>query len=458
MPIITAHDPDAGDIVTLRIDSVEAYGNNSAANLAGATFSTPLPITASGTAVTTMQWIPQREHLGFIAFHFSATDQHGNTSSEVLIYFVDIPLIIAPVPPLQLAANEAFEIVIPVEDADWHQLGWAELLDGYPAWLQLELVALHETGAENAIRLYGKPGPADAGSHKASIYVRALFGKEAVIELQLNVASCQNQTWYRDKDGDGFGTNRATLTSCSAPQGYVNNSKDCNDEDAAIHPDAVEATGDGLDNNCNGQIDEVNSCLAQSALSVTATCSDNSALRRWKIYNPNNCAVAIEWQLHKTQQKGSLIAPPGESYFTTASLPKGPELVNISWKNSKGKSKSKKAAASSAKCKGKKEAKRNIEPSLAISNKPAGMLAYPMPFHDRLNLHHDNFTSTARIKLLLYSINGQQFDLSNAISTRAEGSLVLAIDGHNIPAGIYILKVWADDRDPVFIKVIKDAE
>jgi hypothetical protein len=42
-----------------------------------------------------------------------------------------------------------------------------------------------------------------------------------------------------DADGDGY-------TSCGG---------DCNDQNAAIHPDAVEFC-DGVDNNCNGQIDE----------------------------------------------------------------------------------------------------------------------------------------------------------------------------------------------------------
>ncbi len=62
-------------------------------------------------------------------------------------------------------------------------------------------------------------------------------------------------TFYRDADGDGYGNAAITTQACSAPSGYVNNNTDCNDANAAINPGATEVC-DGLDNNCNGTIDE----------------------------------------------------------------------------------------------------------------------------------------------------------------------------------------------------------
>ena len=43
-----------------------------------------------------------------------------------------------------------------------------------------------------------------------------------------------------DSDGDGY-------TACGG---------DCNDNDGSVNPSAVEVCGDGIDNNCNGTVDE----------------------------------------------------------------------------------------------------------------------------------------------------------------------------------------------------------
>ncbi|WP_440068479.1 DUF6443 domain-containing protein [Tenacibaculum discolor] len=113
------------------------------------------------------------------------------------------------------------------------------------------------------------------------------------------------QSWWKDEDGDGYGNPIEVIASCEQPDGYVNNSNDCNDSDARlpkywyldsdedgygtgvgilgcskptltspdgplvysnkdgdcnnnnpeINPLAIEIF-DGVDNNCDGQIDE----------------------------------------------------------------------------------------------------------------------------------------------------------------------------------------------------------
>jgi uncharacterized repeat protein (TIGR03803 family) len=64
--------------------------------------------------------------------------------------------------------------------------------------------------------------------------------------------------YYQDADKDGYGDAINTITECSStpPAGYVTNSTDCNDHNAALHPGAVEMCGNGVDDNCDGQVDE----------------------------------------------------------------------------------------------------------------------------------------------------------------------------------------------------------
>ncbi|MEC7983881.1 MAG: putative metal-binding motif-containing protein, partial [Myxococcota bacterium] len=62
-------------------------------------------------------------------------------------------------------------------------------------------------------------------------------------------------SFYVDADGDGFGSENTVLEACEVIEGFVENSDDCDDTRAEIHPDADEIC-DGLDNNCNGDTDE----------------------------------------------------------------------------------------------------------------------------------------------------------------------------------------------------------
>ncbi len=69
---------------------------------------------------------------------------------------------------------------------------------------------------------------------------------------------------YRDADGDGYPSaapaDSITVSGGSCPTGYIpartDGKWDCNDANAAVHPGAPEVCGDGLDNDCDGKIDD----------------------------------------------------------------------------------------------------------------------------------------------------------------------------------------------------------
>ncbi len=62
-------------------------------------------------------------------------------------------------------------------------------------------------------------------------------------------------TWYADTDDDGFGDLGNTLDSCAQPSGYLLDSTDCDDTESSVFPGGIEVC-DGLDNDCNGLVDD----------------------------------------------------------------------------------------------------------------------------------------------------------------------------------------------------------
>ncbi len=63
------------------------------------------------------------------------------------------------------------------------------------------------------------------------------------------------ETWYADEDGDGYGDPDASTEHCDPGSGWVQESSDCDDSDASIHPSAMEYC-DGVDNDCDGLVDD----------------------------------------------------------------------------------------------------------------------------------------------------------------------------------------------------------
>ena len=65
--------------------------------------------------------------------------------------------------------------------------------------------------------------------------------------------------FYADADNDGYGAGSSVsvcaVSSTTAPTGYSANNTDCDDTKAAVHPGATE-TANGIDDNCNGTVDE----------------------------------------------------------------------------------------------------------------------------------------------------------------------------------------------------------
>lgn len=93
-----------------------------------------------------------------------------------------------------------------------------------------------------------------------------------------------------DADGDGF----TAIESCTGSM------DDCNDLDASIHPGAVEICGDGIDNNCNGQVDE----------DCTETFTDDRDNQEYEIVEIGNQI----WMAENLKYLPAVVGPDTKSY------------------------------------------------------------------------------------------------------------------------------------------------
>ena len=84
-------------------------------------------------------------------------------------------------------------------------------------------------------------------------------GFPASLDCNDNDATINTEiTYYVDVDGDGFGSTPEDICSSTVPAGYAIVGGDCDDtieSGALINPDATEIC-DGIDNNCDGNLDE----------------------------------------------------------------------------------------------------------------------------------------------------------------------------------------------------------
>jgi len=98
-------------------------------------------------------------------------------------------------------------------------------------------------------------------------------------------------TFYIDNDGDGYGSDAATVIACEAPTGYVANNDDCDDSNAAISPGLSEVCTNTIDDNCSGVVNE-GCCSVLPEATAMITNAQCSALNNGAIQMTVNTGVA----------------------------------------------------------------------------------------------------------------------------------------------------------------------
>ena len=74
-----------------------------------------------------------------------------------------------------------------------------------------------------------------------------------------------------------------------------------------------------------------NEIIPANYLNLTSMCSnDPSVSRRWRVRNTTTTPIEFTWNVYGTNQSGSGLAAPGDSYFETVALA-GPNTTKIFW-------------------------------------------------------------------------------------------------------------------------------
>ena len=144
---------------------------------------------------------------------------------------------------------------------------------------------------------------------------------------------CQCEfTVYVDADGDSFGGNVLTITVCAItpPTGYSDNNLDCDDDNAAINPNGEEGTvPDGLDNDCNGLVDDF---VAVSEVYLNVKTYPNPVYELLTIVLENTLGEA---DVEISNMEGKILIAKrldftvGKAWLSFAGLPQGVYLLRI---------------------------------------------------------------------------------------------------------------------------------
>ncbi len=182
-------------------------------------------------------------------------------------------------------------------------------------------------------------------------------------------------------------------------------------------------------------------------LNLTSVCSDNPTVnRRWRVTNPNNVDVTVEWNVFGTTQKGKFIAPPGQSFFTTNTV-RGANTTIILWKDDKFIPRLSVKASSGARCVGggtEAATDQFIDEGIETES-PFLVNAWPNPSTDKFNIMIAS-PLDEMVDLEIYSTKGDRI-----ISQQAMSNTIVEIDATAYPKGMYVLRA----KQLIYAKTVK---
>ncbi|QEC69558.1 sulfatase-like hydrolase/transferase [Panacibacter ginsenosidivorans] len=230
------------------------------------------------------------------------------------------------------------------------------------------------------------------------------------------------RTFYRDSDRDNYGTRLDTVIAYFAPAGYITTPGDCNDNNAKINPGAAEKSCNGIDDNCNGSVDENNPVPTVTASGSLDICTTGS------VTLTTNAGKNLTYQWRKNSVN---IAGATAISYTATSAGNYTVIVTNTKKNCSGTSATTKVTNSCV------TGLNSAIASSVITTSPVKLSVYPNPSKGSIAVTCSSSTNTVQLKV--FDITGRAVYMKQEQNGKAVNTLNLNLS--NLRSGMYYLEV-----------------
>ncbi|HUM46285.1 MAG TPA: MopE-related protein [Chitinophagales bacterium] len=250
--------------------------------------------------------------------------------------------------------------------------------------------------------------------------------------------------FYIDGDQDGYGTGTGVTICTDASEGYALTNGDCDDANATANPGAAEVLN-GVDDNCDGVIDENLCALPPSNIHVTSL-TGNSVELSWD-FVANLIGYKIRYKQGGTGAWSKMYTAT-TSKIVTGLLPSASYVVQL---QSICDTHPNLASVWSAKIKFSTDPlkEENIASALVVPDL-SQMLIYPNPCSGNLKLDlqlREGATATKDYAAVIYLLNGIGQVIYSSTETTQHGELKKVISMPPATAsGFYMVRVVVNDE------------
>lgn len=233
----------------------------------------------------------------------------------------------------------------------------------------------------------------------------------------------RKRVFYEDKDGDGYGGD-VSIEAYFPPDGFTAKGGDCDDTKAKVNPGAKERLCNGIDDNCNGVIDEGLPVPTVKVSGNTDICQTGSV----KLRTAGGKAYKVQWKKDGKNISGAT------SKTYTATEP-GSYTVVIS--NDQCSSSSEAVVVTNS-C---PKISQGVADGVSITS--SSMSVYPSPSKGNVTVNY-NAVSAGSVQLKVIDMSGKTLYINNQKISKGKNSFNLQLSQLN--NGVYYLQILDQNK------------